>query len=90
MSRTPKLKETEVNLYIQKTEFAHAKRCQNKLLSVENECLTKLVQSEVFFGKHVSTQTSEINDDKSLCMLQNYDLIVQIESYLLLKSADLP
>ena len=50
----------------------------------------KLVQSEGLFGRLVGTQTSEINVDKRLCMLQNYKLMVQIESYLLSKSVNLP
>ena len=48
------------------------------------------MQSEGLFGRLVCTQTSEINDDKRLCMLQNYNFMVQIESYLLSESVDLP
>ena len=50
----------------------------------------KLVKSEGLFGRLVSIQTSEKNDDKRLCMSRNYKLMVQIESDLLSKSVDLP
>ena len=50
----------------------------------------KLVQKEGLFGRLVSTLTSKINDHKTLCMLQNNNLMVQIESYSLSKTVELP
>ena len=50
----------------------------------------KLVQKEGLFGRLVSTLTSEINDHKQLCMLQNNNVMVQIESYSLSKTVELP
>ena len=39
------------------------------------------MQKEGLFGRLVSTVTSEIIDHKTLCMLQNNNFMVQIESY---------
>ena len=50
----------------------------------------KLVQKEGLFGRRVSTLTSEIIDHKTLCMLQNNNFMVQIESYSLPKTVELP
>ena len=50
----------------------------------------KLVQKEGLFGRLVSALTSEINDHKRLCMLQNNNLMVQIESYSLSKTVEVP
>ena len=43
------------------------------------------MHSEGLFERLVSTETNEINDDKILRMLQNYNFMVQNESYLLSK-----
>ena len=50
----------------------------------------KVVQKEGLFGRFVSTLTSEINDHKRLYLLQNNNLMVQIESYSLSKTVELP
>ena len=62
------------------------------LFSLKKTCVlqNKVAQSEGLFGRLVGTQTNDINGDKGLCMLQNYNFMVQIENYLLSKSVDLP